>query len=114
MSDERLGAGHTLTAHAARAVCEQHVSFGISVQPRDLELRVAPLRLGQMFVAIDPDALAGGTVYAERMEALIAVMLADESVRLPGARRRDAREKAMRDGIVIEDALYRQLTALAS
>jgi len=46
LSDIQLLAD-ALTAHAARAVCEQHVSFGISVQPRDLELRVAPLRLGQ-------------------------------------------------------------------
>ncbi|MND01983.1 hypothetical protein D3C83_212030 [compost metagenome] len=66
-----------------------------------------------MFVAIDPAALAGGTVYAERMEVLIAAMLKDDSVRLPGARRRDAREKAARDGIFIEDALYRQLIGLA-
>jgi anti-sigma regulatory factor (Ser/Thr protein kinase) len=35
-----------LAAHAAGAVCEQHISLGVTVQPRDLELRVAPLRLG--------------------------------------------------------------------
>jgi serine/threonine-protein kinase RsbW len=46
LSDVQLLAD-ALTAHAAKAVCEQHVSFGISVRPRDLELRVAPLRLGQ-------------------------------------------------------------------
>jgi hypothetical protein len=31
-----------------------------------------------MFVAIDPEALAGGTVYAERIETLVAAMLAEE------------------------------------
>jgi serine/threonine-protein kinase RsbW len=46
LSDIQLLAD-ALTAHAATAVCEQHVSFGISVQPRDLELRMAPLRAGQ-------------------------------------------------------------------
>jgi anti-sigma regulatory factor (Ser/Thr protein kinase) len=33
--------------HAVKAVCQQHLSLGIAVQPRDLELRIAPLRLGQ-------------------------------------------------------------------
>lgn len=36
-----------LAAHAADAVCEQHVSLGIGVRPRDLELCIAPLRAGQ-------------------------------------------------------------------
>ncbi|HEV3094277.1 MAG TPA: ATP-binding protein [Solirubrobacteraceae bacterium] len=36
-----------LAAHAVKAVCAHHVSLGVSVQPRDLELRIAPLRLGQ-------------------------------------------------------------------
>jgi len=44
-------------------------------------------RLGQAFIVIDPGALGGTAVYAERIEALIAAMLVDEGVRLPGQRR---------------------------
>ena len=44
-------------------------------------------RLGQAFVALDPDAFAGREIYLERIEALIAAMSADPGVRMPGARR---------------------------
>ena len=44
-------------------------------------------RIGQAFVAIDPDALAGNARYFERVETLVTAMLDDEGVRLPGARR---------------------------
>jgi len=41
-------------------------------------------------------------------------MLADEGVRLPGARRRKAAKDAEADGIEIPDALYQQLQQLAA
>ena len=72
-----------------------------------------PLRLGQLFVAIDPEALAGTGAYYDRIETLVAAMLADEGVRLPGARRTDAHAAAERDGIEISDELWAELTALA-
>jgi anti-sigma regulatory factor (Ser/Thr protein kinase) len=46
LSDVQLLAD-AVSAHAVDAVCEEHISLGLSVQPRDLELHVAPLRLGQ-------------------------------------------------------------------
>jgi serine/threonine-protein kinase RsbW len=46
LSDVQLLAD-ALSVHARKAVCEQHVSLGIGVQPRDLRLSVAPLRIGQ-------------------------------------------------------------------
>jgi hypothetical protein len=46
LSDVQLLAD-ALSAHAMKAVCEQHISLGIGVQPRDLRLSVAPLRIGQ-------------------------------------------------------------------
>jgi serine/threonine-protein kinase RsbW len=46
LSDVQLLAD-ALSVHAVQAVCEQHVSLGIGVQPRDLRLSVAPLRAGQ-------------------------------------------------------------------
>lgn len=71
-------------------------------------------RLGQGFLAIDPGALAGSDVFADRVEALVAAMLEDEGVRLPGYRRFENREKARRDGIDIPDAMLTELRALAA
>ena len=45
-------------------------------------------RLGQAFLVIDPDALAGRATFLDRVEALVAEMEKDPGVRLPGARRR--------------------------
>lgn len=44
-------------------------------------------RLGQAFVVLDPDALAGREAYLDRVEALVAAMSDDPAVRLPGYRR---------------------------
>jgi (2R)-3-sulfolactate dehydrogenase (NADP+) len=70
-------------------------------------------RLGQAFLVLDPDALAGRDVFLDRVEALVAVMLADEGVRLPGARRAALAASALEQGIEIPEALAAQLQALA-
>ena len=70
-------------------------------------------RIGQAFVVVDPGALAGKERYFERVETLIAAMLADEGVRLPGERRLESRERAARGGIEIPDALLATLRELA-
>jgi (2R)-3-sulfolactate dehydrogenase (NADP+) len=61
--------------------------------------------LGQLFVLIDPDALAGNDGYHGRIEVLIAEMLVDDGVRLPGARREALRRRAEADGIEVADSL---------
>ena len=73
-----------------------------------------PTRIGQAFLAIDPDALAGREVFLDRVETLVHAMLEDEGVRLPGARRRTLADAAAREGVAIPDALAAQLQALAS
>jgi (2R)-3-sulfolactate dehydrogenase (NADP+) len=70
-------------------------------------------RIGQAFIVIDPDALAGREVYDERIETLARVMLADEGVRLPGVRRAALAAKAAAEGIEVPDALAAQLKDLA-
>jgi (2R)-3-sulfolactate dehydrogenase (NADP+) len=70
-------------------------------------------RIGQAFLAIDPAALAGSEVYAERVETLVAVMLQDPAVRLPGARRRATADAAAREGVEIPQPLLDQLRSLA-
>jgi (2R)-3-sulfolactate dehydrogenase (NADP+) len=71
-------------------------------------------KIGQAFVVVDPGALAGGAVYAERVEALVAAMLGDAGVRLPGDRRRDLADKAAVGGIEIPEVLLGELRALAA
>jgi (2R)-3-sulfolactate dehydrogenase (NADP+) len=71
-------------------------------------------RIGHLFWAIDPGALAGHDVYLSRVEALIDMMLQDPEVRLPGQRRLDLARTANRDGIDIPDALHAQLERLAA
>jgi (2R)-3-sulfolactate dehydrogenase (NADP+) len=70
-------------------------------------------RIGQAFLIIDPDALAGSDIYYDRVETLIAAMMQDEGVRLPGARRDALAAKAEKDGIEIGDALAAKLRELA-
>jgi (2R)-3-sulfolactate dehydrogenase (NADP+) len=72
-----------------------------------------PMRIGQVFLVIDPGALAGHEVYFERVETLIAAMLAEPGVRLPGERRHKNREASRQQGVEIPDRLYEELTTLS-
>ncbi|WP_415793236.1 Ldh family oxidoreductase, partial [Bordetella tumulicola] len=71
-------------------------------------------RIGQAFLVIDPGALAGRDVYLERVETLVAAMLADSDVRLPGARRAGLQKQAGEQGVEIPDTLLAQLRELAT
>ncbi|WP_018231703.1 Ldh family oxidoreductase [Thioalkalivibrio thiocyanodenitrificans] len=71
-------------------------------------------RIGQAFLIIDPEALAGRQVYLERMETLITKMLEDEGVRLPGARRYQLEQAARENGVEVPDALMEKIQALAN
>ncbi len=70
-------------------------------------------RIGQAFIVIDPDALAGREVFFQRIETLVGAMLADEGVRLPGGRREGIAVKTAIDGVDVPDALYADLVRLA-
>ena len=72
-----------------------------------------PTRIGQGILAIDPGALAGHEVYLERVETLIAAMLADPEVRLPGERRRENARRSRAEGIAIPPDLLKKLHDLA-
>lgn len=69
-------------------------------------------RLGQLFLAIDPGALAGLDSYHGRVETLVDAMLAEDGVRLPGHRREQARQSAREFGLNIPDRLLAELHAL--
>lgn len=70
-------------------------------------------RIGQVFMVIDPAALAGTEVFSERLETLVSAMLVDPDVRLPGQRREALAQKAQAEGIEVPQALIDQLQALA-
>jgi (2R)-3-sulfolactate dehydrogenase (NADP+) len=61
--------------------------------------------LGQVFIVVDPGALAGSDAYLDRVEVLVAEMLRDAGVRLPGARREVLRRRAEADGLEVPDVL---------
>ena len=69
--------------------------------------------LGQAFLVVDPDALAGRDVYIARIEALVGEMMKDAGVRMPGARRLELAAQRKAAGITISDALANELHALA-
>jgi len=60
---------------------------------------------------IDPAAVAGREVFFDRVEALVAAMLQDEGVRLPGSRRYDLAKKARDEGVEIPAAVLASLKA---
>jgi (2R)-3-sulfolactate dehydrogenase (NADP+) len=67
--------------------------------------------LGQVFVVVDPGALAGSDSYLDRVEVLVAEMLKDDEVRLPGVRREALRRRAEAEGIEVPDTLLAQWPA---
>jgi (2R)-3-sulfolactate dehydrogenase (NADP+) len=71
-------------------------------------------RIGQAFLAIDPAALAGRQKFNERVETVVATMLSDPEVRLPGARRFAAEQAARASGIEIPGDLLAQLEKLCT
>jgi (2R)-3-sulfolactate dehydrogenase (NADP+) len=69
-------------------------------------------RLGQAILAVDPGALAGREAFLERVEALVAAMVSDPGVRLPGSRRATLAASAAAEGVEVPAALLDRLRAL--
>jgi (2R)-3-sulfolactate dehydrogenase (NADP+) len=65
--------------------------------------------IGQAFIVINPAGLAGQASYLQRVEVLLAEMLIDDGVRLPGARREALRLRALADGLEVNDTLLANL-----
>lgn len=104
----------TMLALAVELICCALTGAALSHEVASMHTNEGPpLRLGQAFIAIDPGALAGAEVYFERVETLVAAMLADDGVRLPGDRRHALGAAARRDGVAVPADLLAQLRALA-
>jgi (2R)-3-sulfolactate dehydrogenase (NADP+) len=67
--------------------------------------------IGHVFLVIDPSALGGCDTYFERIETLVAAMLADDDVRLPGVRRAALARKSQSEGIDVPEKLLEELAA---
>ena len=67
--------------------------------------------LGQTFIVIDPDALAGREGFLDRVEVLVHEMLLDDGVRLPGVRREALLLHAQANGIEVTEAMLASLQA---
>ncbi len=104
----------TMLALAVELICCALTGAALSHEVASMHTNEGPpLRLGQSFIAIDPGALAGSEVYFERVEMLVAAILADEGVRLPGDRRHALAAKAGESGVNVADVLLQQLQTLA-
>ena len=68
-----------------------------------------PPATGQCFLAIDPDPASGG-LFAQRLTRLSALASEQEGTRLPGARRRAARERSG-DGVDVPQDLIDRIEA---
>ena len=73
----------------------------------------APPRVGHMILLFDPARFGGGDV-AGRGEEMFARIMGQPGARLPGERRQVLKEAAARDGVVLPDALYEELTRRAA
>lgn len=71
-------------------------------------------RIGHAILAIDPEALAGSGAYFARLEVMLARMLEEEGVRLPGARRHTTSARARAQGIELAASLVEELERLAA
>jgi len=104
----------TMLALAVELICCALTGAALSHEVASMHTNEGPpLRLGQSFIAIDPGALAGSEVYFERVETLVAAILADEGVRLPGDRRHALAATAAQQGVHVGDEVFKQLQTLA-
>lgn len=70
-----------------------------------------PPEVGQLILAFNPGILSANS-FASRIEDLIAEILRQENVRLPGALRIDLRNKAEQNGLIIPEKLMDQLNRI--
>ena len=73
-------------------------------------------KVGQFFIAIAPGAFTpgGDGVYTERLETMLAALLAEPGVRLPGARRHEFRLRIETEGVKVPLELIDRLEGFAA
>lgn len=71
-----------------------------------------PPRTGQCFIAIDP-VLPSQDAFHDRVADLIEAVRQQEGARMPGERRMHCREKALAEGVLVDEALIARVAAFA-
>jgi len=73
-------------------------------------------KVGQFFIAVSPGDITpgGGRAYTQRVEAMLAALVAEPGVRLPGARRHQFRARAAANGVEVPLSLIDRLEDFAS
>ncbi|MBV9517008.1 MAG: Ldh family oxidoreductase [Hyphomicrobiales bacterium] len=71
-----------------------------------------PPRTGQCFIAIAPDGASGGEFKA-RCSELVSALTEEASAHIPGEGRRAARNKAEREGVVVDPGILEKASVLA-
>jgi (2R)-3-sulfolactate dehydrogenase (NADP+) len=79
-----------------------------------LDAEGPPPAVGQLLLAIDPGAFAGGEPFADRIETLVREIEGDEGARVPGIKRLGLRESAAREGVRVDAALLAEVRALSA
>lgn len=77
------------------------------------EAEGAPPSVGQLLLAIDPGAFAGGTSLPDRISMLAQSIEQDAGARVPGKRRYDLRAQAAARGVDVDTALLADVQDIA-
>lgn len=96
----------------ALCACLTGSSIGPEIDSYFSEQGTKP-RSGHLFIVLSPEAFAGRDAFQDRLEKIVTLMLAENGVRLPGARRHAARATVLRDGVALPARLYEKLQELA-
>jgi len=73
-------------------------------------------KVGQFFIAISPGSFApgGDSAYTQRLETMLSALANEPGVRLPGARRHEARLRAETEGVEVPLELLEKLEGFAA
>lgn len=69
-----------------------------------------PPKTGQCFIAFDPSAFSEG--FSQQVASLLGAIAMQDGARLPGGRRKAARERTERDGVPVDTVLIERIEAL--
>ena len=73
----------------------------------------APPGVGQLLIAIDPEAFAGRETFLDRMGLMCGLISDDPATRVPGSRRIALREAAASDGVAVSDDMLAKIGTLS-
>ncbi|MBL8516456.1 MAG: Ldh family oxidoreductase [Betaproteobacteria bacterium] len=108
------GAKGAMLAMMVELLCAGLTGGGLSSEaPQFYDAASDAANLAQGFLVIDPARFAGRDAFLDRVETVVSLMLADEGVRLPGARRDKLAAQSEAEGMAIPDDLLAELNTLA-